>query len=117
MSSIAASFAQVPTHADYYIATASTTAYASASNPGDSVRTVDISGGAVTGIAVGTLFRDMGKVVSIVNANGYTTDRYALVHVVSGGDSSEGAGFAGFATHYVKIFNHTSTGVTVARLG
>jgi hypothetical protein len=113
----ATGFAQVPSRSGYYIATSPTVAYASASNPGNSVRTVDISGGQVTGIAVGTLFRDMGKVVSIVNANGYTIDKYALVYIVSGGDSSEGAGYAGFATHYVRIFDHTSTGVTVARLG
>jgi hypothetical protein len=119
MSSVSSYFSQVPAHIGFYRVVDSTvTAYLSSSNTGNSVRTTDITSGTAS-FTAGSLFRDMGKYVTVVNASGYALNKYALVHYVVSGDSSEGAGLLNFATHFVRIWSaDTATyPVHVARLG
>lgn len=119
MSSVSSYFSQVPAHIGFYRVVDSTvTAYLASSNTGNSVRTTDITSGTAS-FTAGSLFRDMGKYITVVNASGYALSKYALVHYVVSGDSSEGAGSPSFATYFVRIWSaDTSTyPVHVVRLG
>jgi hypothetical protein len=64
-------------------------------------------------IAVGDLFRDMGKTVVVVNAAGLAVARYRLVQRVGNADA-EGVQEV---TMYVKVWDAAGTGVAVARSG
>ena len=115
MSSISASFSQVPTKAGFYrVVDSSATVYPQSANASVQSVTTSFSTGTSTTLGTGVLLRDMGKTVTVVNSNGQATEKYALVQRVLGGENTEGASQGNF---HVKIWDDASSGVNVARLG
>jgi hypothetical protein len=119
MSSVLASFEQVPSRGGMLLATAST-AIATV-DAGFSVEylmseaefTAATSAG--TPVTSGNLLRDLGKVVTVYNAvTNLAVVRYAKVLVVNG-PASEGVA-ASPVVGYVKVWSAAGTGVTVARV-
>lgn len=107
----ATGFSQVPAHTGFFrVVDSSADAFLASANAGDSIRTVDISNSS-SSFSTGTLFRDMGKYVTIVDANGMAVSKYALVQRVNGTEGSSEGNF------YVRIFSSTSSGVNVCRTG
>ncbi len=109
----ATGFSQVDTHSGFLICTAATDRF-SAATKYDTITTTDVSatsGGA--DFLTGTILRDCGKFVTVVNSTGYHTAKYRLVSKVAA-SGSEGNSEGYF---YVKVWDHAGSGVTVARLG
>ncbi len=71
-----------------------------------------------TAYATGTILRDMGKTVTVVNAAGQALLRYRSVRIVNG-LNSEGTRVAdvGADTEYVLVWAASGSGVNFARLG
>ncbi len=71
-----------------------------------------------TAYIAGNVLRDMGKSVTVVNADGLATHRYRSARVVNG-EKSEGVRAADVSavTEYVLVWAASGSGVNVVRLG
>jgi hypothetical protein len=68
-------------------------------------------------IAVGDLYRDMGKTVTVVNDAGLATARYRLAQLVSHAISTPDAEGVRYANVYLKVWAADGSNVVVARSG
>ncbi len=102
---------QVPVRAAFLIAEGTTNVF-STTNATGAVITTDLTAASPSTYSAGTMFRDMGKTVALVDSiTGMVSKRYRLAQPVSGA-STEGVGPNAV---YVQVYAASGSGVTVSR--
>ena len=97
------------------VATAATGAV-TITNPASIYRTStdNVIAAAARAIAVGDLYRDMGKTVTVVNAAGLAIERYRLAQLVN---NSAAEGVKNVNVLYIKVWAANGADVVVVRTG